>query len=100
MLALGVPSSSFRRIVPAVAVYLISWPPIFSECLDWTLFSSGAGGVFFSSFGFSAGLSAGFCWVCWAAVTFPQSNNRNARVGKEEKRIIVNRLHHGYFAGS
>src|SRR6266478_4589974 len=31
MLALGVPSSSFKRMVPAVAVYLISCPPIFTN---------------------------------------------------------------------
>src|SRR5690349_5449776 len=100
MLALGVPSSSFSRIVPAVAVYLISWPPIFSECLDVTIFSSGGGGVFFSSFGFSAGLSAGFCAGCWAKAPLAWENNKIARLGREKKRFIVGGLHRSYFAGS
>src|SRR5216110_875354 len=70
MLALGVPSSSLRRMVPAVAVYLISLPSILRECLVTTFFSSGTGG-FFSSFGFSAGFSSAFpgCVCdcgCWA----------------------------------
>src|SRR3981189_3133885 len=65
MLALGVPSSSFSRIVPAVAVYLISCPPIFNECFVCTTFSSGTAG-FFSSFGFSAGFSGGDCGGCCA----------------------------------
>src|SRR5215472_18086035 len=69
MLAFGVPSSSFRRIVPAVAVYLISCPPILRVCFVGTLFSSGTGG-FFSSLGFSAAFSpvfsagAGDCGCC------------------------------------
>src|SRR5215510_9540301 len=77
MLALGVPSSSFSKIVPAVAVYLISWPPILSVCLVGTLFSSGTGG-FFSSLGFSAAFSPGFSGDacdcgCWAKQGFAPS---------------------------
>ena len=79
MLALGVPSSSLSSIVPAVAVYLISWPPILRECLVGTLFSSGTGG-FFSSFGFSAGLSAALSGCgcdcrCWARQRFAVSRS-------------------------
>src|SRR5437762_9881190 len=81
MLALGVPSSSLSSIVPAVAVYLISWPPILRECLVGTLFSSGTGG-FFSSFGFSAGLSAALSG-CWARQRFAVSRSTE----KPEHRI-------------
>src|SRR5262249_8795408 len=49
-LAFGVPSSSFSRSVPAVAVYLISCPPIRIVCLVCTVFSSGFFSSFFSSF--------------------------------------------------
>src|SRR5712672_2439293 len=63
-------------MVPAVAVYLISCPPILTECLVWTTFSSG----FFSSFAlsalspdfsvdFSAGFSSGFCALARAAMS-------------------------------
>src|SRR5207253_9064585 len=53
-LAFCVPSSSFSTIVPAVAVYFTSCPPIFTECFVCTLLSSGA---FLSSFAFSPPLS-------------------------------------------
>ena len=46
-------TSSFRIIVPVVTVYLISFPPILTECLLSTRLSLGAG---FSSF-FSSGFS-------------------------------------------
>src|SRR5215510_15122403 len=63
-------------MVPAVAVYLISCPPILMACLVCTIFSSGFFSSFFSSFlssffspalsdfsvsVFSADLSPGFC---------------------------------------
>src|SRR5713226_7186117 len=83
MLALGVPSSSFRRMVPAVAVYLISCPPIFRECLVCTIFSSGVGG-FFSSFGFSAGFSGDGCGCCWAK---PRFIPRRIRAAEPNERI-------------
>src|SRR5215471_9478580 len=88
MLALGVPSSSFSRIVPAVAVYLISCPPILSVCLVGTLFSSGTGG-FFSSFGFSAGFSPGFsvggcdCGCCARQRLAPKRSAAKLKSGRE-----------------
>src|SRR6266850_1972870 len=87
MLALGVPSSSFRRIVPAVAVYLISFPSIFSECLVCTTFSSGTGG-FFSSLGFSAGFSGAGCGCCWAGQKFAPKKSKAAELRKRSKHFI------------
>jgi len=50
--------------VPAVAVYLISFPSIFSECLVWhTFFRNGR---FLLVLGFSAGFSGARCGCCWA----------------------------------
>src|SRR5215472_15261923 len=92
MLALGVPSSSLSRIVPAVAEYLISCPPILSVCLVGTLFSSGTGG-FFSSFGFSAGFSPGFsadvcdCGCCPRQRFAPR---RSATRLKNRKEVFIN----------
>ena len=40
MLAVGVPSSFLSTMVPAVAVYLISWPPIRVVCSVFEDFSS------------------------------------------------------------
>ena len=42
-MAFAVPSSSFRRVVPAVAVYGIFWPSRVIECWVREDFSSGAG---------------------------------------------------------
>src|SRR5258708_534095 len=75
-------------MVPAVAVYFISWPPILTACLVWTTFSSG----FFSSLvlsvlspGFSApfspDLSPAFCCCAFAAAENPARTN------------IITRLH-------
>src|SRR5882724_12132342 len=69
-------------MVPAVAVYFISCPPILTECLVWTTFSSG----FFSSLvlsafspGFSAlfspDLSPAFCCCAFAAAEIPARTN-------------------------
>src|SRR6266850_3542670 len=81
MLALGVPSSSFSRMVPAVAVYLISFPSIFSECFVCTTFSSGTGG-FFSSFGFSAGFSGAGCGGCCAKQKLAPKKSDTAKFRK------------------
>src|SRR6266436_6535664 len=81
MLALGVPSSSFSRMVPAVAVYLISFPSIFNECFVCTTFSSGIGG-FFSSFGFSAGFSGAGCGGCCAKEQLAPKKSDAAKLRK------------------
>src|SRR6267378_3749737 len=90
MLALGVPSSSFRRMVPAVAVYLISCPPIFNECFVCTTFSSGTGG-FFSSFGFSAALSGCGGGCCWAKQRFAPRKSNATEVGRRKERFMGGR---------
>src|SRR5258708_39206947 len=72
-------------MVPAVAVYFISWPPILTACLVCTTFSSG----FFSSFAlsafspdfsalFSADLSPAFCCCPLAAAEIPARTNKIA----------------------
>src|SRR6266481_1594789 len=81
MLAWGVPSSSFSRMVPAVAVYLISLPSIFNECFVCTTFSSGIGG-FFSSFGFSAGFSGAGCGGCCAKQKLAPKKSDAAKLRK------------------
>src|SRR5882672_7018063 len=87
-LAFGVPSSSLSSIVPAVAVYLISCPPIRTACLVCTLFSSGAG--FFSSLGFSAVLSAGFSPLgCCALAKLAPTQKTNTEKRKRKRLNIA-----------
>ncbi len=83
MFAFGVPSSSFSTIVPVVAVYFISCPPIFTECFVITALSSSG---FLSSLGFSAALSAGFSVGCCAIAT-PTPEQRQKAVNKIRSRV-------------
>src|SRR5271170_5307946 len=89
MLAFGVPSSAFNRIVPAVAVYFISCPPMCTECLVTELFSSG---VFLSlsSLGFSAEGAAGGA-ACCAGVLSAASRPHAAKL-KDRNRRFIGRL--------
>src|SRR5215467_2238746 len=95
MLAFGVPSSSFNTIMPATAVYLISCPPIFTECFVCTILSSGG---FFSSFAFSAdlspALSAGFspAGCCEIAIT-PLKQSKNAAIRNRNRLFIDGKPH-------
>src|SRR6266481_3172197 len=90
MLALGVPSSSFKRMVPAVAVYLISCPLIFNECFVGTTFSSGTGG-FFSSFGFSAGFPGGGAGCCCAKHRLTPRRNNATKHRKRRQHFMGGR---------
>src|SRR5579871_6256587 len=83
MLAFGVPSSSFSTIVPVVAVYFTSCPPIFTECFVITALSSSG---FLSSLGFSAALSAGFSVGC-CAIAPPTPEQRQKAVNKIRSRV-------------
>src|SRR5215831_6276329 len=87
MFAFAVPSSSFSTSVPAVAVYFTSCPPIRAACFVRTVLSSGG---FFSSFGFSAVLSAGFsaAGCCASATPIPIENNNAVNTIRNRLDIV------------